>query len=134
LLHEAVRELDPNQPIESIQPLQQVLSASVAKQKLSAIVMGGFSLIALALAAIGIYGVMAYQVTQRRREIAIRMALGAGRRDVLRLVVGHGMRLATVGAVMGALVAIAVGRTISSRLYGVRPGDPSTYLLVCAAC
>jgi putative ABC transport system permease protein len=130
LLHEAVKELDPNQPIESLQPLQQMLSASVAKQKLSAIMMGGFSLIALVLAAIGIYGVMAYQVTQRRREIAIRMALGAGRTDVLRLVVGHGMRLAAIGTAIGVFAAIAVGRTISSQLYEVRPGDPSTFLLV----
>ena len=132
LLHQAIAELDPNQPIESIQTLDQVLSASLAKQRLSAIVMGSFSLIALVLAAIGIYGVMSYLVTQRKREIAIRMALGAGRSEVLRLVVGHGMRLAGMGAAIGALVAIVVGRSIASQLYQVQPIDPSTYLFVAA--
>jgi predicted permease len=132
LLQAAVHELDSNQPIESIQPLTQVLAASLARQKLSAVVMGAFSLIALALAAIGIYGVMAYQVTQRTREIAIRMALGAGRGDVLKLVIGNGMRLAAIGTAVGALVAVAVGRTIANQLYDVRAIDPATYLLVAA--
>jgi putative ABC transport system permease protein len=133
LLQAAVHELDANQPIESIQPLSQVLAASLAKQKLSAMVMSAFSIITLVLAALGIYGVMAYQVTQRKREIAIRMALGAGRSDVLRLVVGHGMKLAATGAAIGALFAVGVGRTIYSQLYEVRPTDPYTYLVVATA-
>ncbi len=132
LMHQAVAELDPNQPIESIQTLERILSDSLARQRLSAGVMGAFSFIALTLAAIGIYGVMAYLVTQRKREIAIRLALGAGRSQVLQLVVGHGMRLALAGAALGAVGAVIVGRAISNQLYGVRPTDASTYLLVSA--
>ncbi len=130
-LRQFVTELDKGQPIESMLTLEQVLSASVAKQKLSASVMAAFSIMALVLAAIGIYGVMAYLVVQRKREIAIRVALGAGRYDVLRLVVGHGMKLAGFGAALGVVAALCVGRAISTMLYHVRPIDPFTFLLVC---
>jgi putative ABC transport system permease protein len=130
LMHQGVVELDSSQPIESMQTLEQVLSSSLARQKLSAVVMGAFSLIALTLAAIGIYGVMSYLVTQRKREIAIRLALGAGKAHVLQLVVGHGMRLALTGAAIGAISAVMVGRGISNQLYGVKPVDISTYVLV----
>jgi predicted permease len=132
LLHQVVTELDPNQPIESIQTLNQVLSASLAKQKVAATVMTAFSIITLSLAAIGIYGVMAYLVAQRKREIAIRLALGASPRDVLQLVVGHGMRLALAGAVLGAVIAVCVGRAITNQLYNVGAADTFTYSLVSA--
>jgi len=130
LLRSEVAALDHDQPIESIQTLEQVMSNSVAKQRLSALVMVAFSSISLVLAAIGIYGVMAYLVVQRKREIAIRVALGAGRRDILKLVVGQGMRLAIFGAVAGCVLALVVGRAITNMLYNVRGTDPATFGIV----
>ena len=114
-------------------PMQQVLSASVAKQKLSAIVMGGFSLIALVLAAIGIYGVMAYQVTQRRREIAIRMALGAGRIRVVGLILRETSLLVVAGLAVGTAVTLVAARSASGLLFGLSPHDPTTIAGAAAA-
>jgi ABC-type antimicrobial peptide transport system permease subunit len=91
-----------------------------------------FSALALALAAVGVYGVVAYGVSQQRREFALRMALGATRRDVLALVLRNGVRLVGAGVALGAAGALAAARLMGSVLYGVGPGDPTTYATVVA--
>jgi len=113
--------------------LQQTLSDSVTPQRLNVLLLGIFAFIALALAIVGIYGVLAFSVTQRRNEIGIRMALGAGRGDVLRLVVGQGLRLTAVGVVVGLAGAWALTRFLASSLFGVRPTDFATYGVVSLA-
>jgi len=124
----AVHELDKNQSVAHIQTLNQVVSASLAQPRFNTLLVASFAALALALAAVGIYGVMSYLVAVETREIGIRMALGATRGDVLRLVVGHGMSLALAGAAIGLVGAFIVARLISSLLYGVKPDDPLTFL------
>jgi putative ABC transport system permease protein len=124
----AVHELDKNQSVAHIQTLNQVVNASLAQPRFNTLLVAAFAALALALAAVGIYGVISYLVAVETREIGIRMALGATRGDVLRLVVGHGMSLALAGAAIGLVGAFIVARLISSLLYGVKPGDPLTFL------
>ena len=128
-----VKAIDPNQPIYNVATLEQALSDSVTPQRLNVLLLGIFAFIALALAIVGIYGVLAFSVTQRRNEIGIRMALGAGRGDVLRLVVGHGLRLTAVGVIVGLAGAWALTRFLTSFLFGVRPTDLATYVVVSLA-
>jgi putative ABC transport system permease protein len=113
-----------------IQTMQQVVDESVAGRRFQTSLLGSFAMIALGLAAIGIYGLMSYTVNQRRHEIGIRMALGAKRGDVLHLVVRHGMSLAIVGVVLGTVGALLLTRFLSSMLYGVSVNDPTTLLSV----
>lgn len=129
-LRNAVLEIDKDQPVSNVQPMTDVVAASVAPQKFATALLGLFAAAALALAAIGIYGVMAYSVTQRTHEIGVRMALGAQRRDVLRLVVTQGMRLALIGVAVGLVGAFSVTRLMSSLLYGVTATDPLIYMAV----
>jgi len=103
----------------------------MSTRRLTLWLVGAFGGIALLLAVVGIYGVMSYAVTERVHEIGVRMALGAQRRDVLRLVVGKGMRLAAAGLAVGALVALAATRMITGLLFGVRASDPLTYTVIC---
>ena len=107
--------------------LASVVSDSVAQRRFSMLLLAGFAVIALFLAAIGLYGVVAYTVSLRTQEIGVRMAIGAQRGDVLRLVVGDGMRLALVGVAAGIVGALALGRFISSLLFEVTPFDPVSY-------
>jgi len=107
-----------------------MIDASVGQRKLSMILLGLFSGIALLLASIGIYGVMSYSVAQRSRELGIRMALGAERGRVLRLVVGQGMWLAVLGVVIGLVAAFALTRFLASQLYQVGATDPATFGIV----
>ena len=109
--------------------LPEMLRQSLAYRRFITGLLGAFALPALLLAALGIYGVVAYLVAQRGREIGIRMALGAQRRDVLRLVLGEGMRLAAIGVLLGALGAIATTRWLSSELYDTSATDPLTFVL-----
>jgi putative ABC transport system permease protein len=122
-----VRTLDKDQPIYNIKPMETVLSDSVAQRLFNMSLISIFSVVALILAAIGIYGVIAYSVAQRTHEIGIRLALGAKRRDVLWLVVRQGMIQALIGVAIGLGAAFTLTRVMSSLLHGVSPLDPATF-------
>jgi putative ABC transport system permease protein len=126
----AIRAIDPHQPVYNVETMDRVVSESVAGSRLYFWLLGTFAAIALTLAAAGIYGVMSYVVTQRTREIGIRMALGAQATTVHRLIVRDGMMLVTAGLVVGTAVAIGITRLLSSLLYGVSSSDPITFACV----
>jgi putative ABC transport system permease protein len=126
----AVRELDPLLAITAIRTVDEMMDSSVASERFTMLLLGGFGAVALALAAIGVYGVMAYAVKRRTREIGIRMALGARPADVIRLVVGQGMRLAVVGVAFGAASALLVSRLMAGLLYGISPTDPLSFVAI----
>jgi putative ABC transport system permease protein len=128
----AVQSVDKDMPISNVKTLDDMVGSSLGQRRLSMILLGTFSAIALLLASIGIYGVMSYSVAQRGREIGIRMALGAERRRVLGLVVGQGMALAGIGVGIGLLGAFALTRLLGSQLYSVTPTDPGTFAAVAA--
>jgi putative ABC transport system permease protein len=124
----AVRELDASLPAARMGPLAEAVSDSVAQRRFSMLLLAVFAGVALFLAGVGLYGVVAYTVAQRTREIGVRMAIGARRGDVLRLVVGGGLRLAVIGVVVGTGAALALARFVESLLYEVTPFDPLSYL------
>ncbi|MCI0348072.1 MAG: ABC transporter permease, partial [Acidobacteriales bacterium] len=125
-IRKAVLQLDKEQPISNVQTLAQRLSTSIAPRQFSMLLLGVFAAVALVLATVGIYGVLSYAVTQRTHEIGIRMALGAGQRDVLKLVVGQGMLLTLLGMAVGLAAAFALTRLMKTLLFGVSPTDPLT--------
>ncbi|HEY8258559.1 MAG TPA: ABC transporter permease [Gemmatimonadales bacterium] len=127
---QAVRSIDSDQPISGVQTMDGLLDQSVGQRKLSMLLLTLFSGIALLLASVGIYGVMSYSVAQRAREIGVRIALGAERGDVLRMVLRQGMRLALGGVLLGLVAAFLLTRVIASQLYEVTPTDPFTFVLV----
>src|SRR6201993_2966208 len=129
LRHE-VQALDKNQPIYNVRTMDDVVANSLGTRRVSMQLFAVFACAALLLAAIGIYGVMAYSVAQRTQEIGIRMALGAQRSDVLGLVVRQGMTLAAIGVVAGLAGAFSLTRVMASLLFHVRPDDPTTYLAI----
>jgi len=122
----AARELEPNVPIYDVKTMEQWLSGSLARRRFAMLAIGLFAGVAVLLASVGIYGVMSYTMAQRTREIGVRLALGAQRRDVLSLVIRKGVNLAMVGTAIGLLGCLAVTRFVSSLLYGVAPSDPWT--------
>lgn len=124
----AIESVDPNQPVTEIRTMDQFLASAVSQRRLSMLLLGCFAGIATLLAAIGIYGVMAYGVTQRSHEIGIRMALGAEPADVLRMVVADGMRLAVLGLFFGIIASVMLSRYLASQLYGVKSTDPATFI------
>lgn len=128
-----VREMDANVPIAHVRTMDEVVAAALAIPRLTGLLLGGFAAIALALAAVGIYGVLAYHVSQRTQEIGIRLAIGAGRTTVLSMVLTQGLALAGVGILLGWLGAFALTRVMQGLLYGVRPNDPLTFAAVAAA-
>ena len=130
LVRNEVRALDGDVPISNISTMPQLVSRSVAPRRFSMLLLTIFSAVALLLAAVGIYGVMAYSVTQRTHEIGIRLALGAQTADVLKLVVGQGMALALMGVGIGVVGAFALTHLMSSLLYGVSTTDPLTFVVV----
>ena len=122
----AVESVDKNQPLAEATTLDEVISGSVAPRRLQMMLLGLFALLALALAAVGIYGVISYSCSQRVHEFGIRMALGAERRDLLRMVIRQGAKLALVGVCVGIGGALVLTRFLSSMLYGIKPADPLT--------
>ena len=126
-LTNTVLSIDKEQPVTDIQPMDEILSGSMAQEQFGMSLMVAFAVLALALASVGLYGVLAYVVTQRTQEIGIRMALGAQRSDVLRLVVRQGMMLSVLGVAIGLGVAAAISRLVSGILFGVSARDPFTF-------
>ncbi|MGH9795811.1 MAG: ABC transporter permease [Candidatus Acidiferrales bacterium] len=129
VVREQVARLDAGLPVYDRRTMETVFSAAVAQPRFSITVLGLFAAIALALAALGVYGVLAYSVSRRRQEMAIRVALGAQRVDVLRLVLGQGMKMTLAGAAIGTAGALAVTRLLESQLYGVSAFDPLTFVV-----
>jgi putative ABC transport system permease protein len=124
---QAVAQIDPLLPTYSMTPLAEIVQDSVAPQRFSMLLLGAFAVIALFLAAVGLYGVVAYSVQQRTREIGLRMAIGAAPRDVIGMVVGGAMKLALVGVILGLAGAALFARLAASLLFEVTPSDPLSY-------
>jgi putative ABC transport system permease protein len=129
-LRHDVQALDKDQPIYNVRTMDDVMANSLGTRRVSMQLFTVFGGAALLLAAIGIYGVMAYSVTQRTQEIGIRMALGAQKMDILRLVVRQGMALALIGVIAGLAGAFALTRMISNLLFGVGASDPVTFIAI----
>jgi putative ABC transport system permease protein len=126
----AIHSIDPDLPVYEIETMESILAASVAPRRFAMLLLGIFAALALVLSAIGLYGVVAYSVARRTQEIGVRMAIGADRSDVFRLVIGEGMVLSLVGALAGTGGAFASSHLLSSLLYGVTPKDPLTFSLI----
>jgi len=124
----AVQRLDPNLPLSNERLLQAVVSDATDRPKALMLLMAVFAAVAVGLAALGVYSVLAYSVSQRRRELSVRLALGAQPRDVVRLVLRQGAALTMAGAAAGMVAAFVMGRTISSLLFGVSPADATAFM------
>jgi putative ABC transport system permease protein len=127
VLRREVAAMDAQAPVNEIHTMEEIVDKSLAGRKFSVLLISMFGALALMLAAVGLYGVVSYSVTQRNREMGLRMALGAQQGTVLRMVIGEAMKLTLAGAAVGALVAAFAGRAIASELYGVRAGDPASF-------
>jgi ABC-type antimicrobial peptide transport system permease subunit len=125
-----IQSIDPDLPAFNVSSMNDVVDRSLASRRFSADLVGGFAGLALLLASIGIYGLLAYMVGQRSREIGLRLALGARRRDVLKLILGKGVVLAGVGIVAGVIFSAATASMMASLLYGVHPHDLVVFLAV----
>jgi len=132
-VEDAIHSVEPLQTITAAFTLDQAVGEAVARPRLLTVLLGLFGVMGLVLGALGIYGVLAYLVTQRTREIGVRLALGAQRRDVLSMVVGSGLRLAGLGVVLGLAGALALTRVMQGVLYGVTASDPLTFSAVAVA-
>jgi ABC-type antimicrobial peptide transport system permease subunit len=130
IAREEVRKIDPELALYGVRTLRGYLAQVTAGQRFAMQLLGIFAALAAALAAIGLYGTIAYTVSQRDREFGIRLALGAGPRELLGLVVRQGLGLAALGIGVGIAAALALSRVLSSLLYGVSPGDPPTYAAI----
>ena len=126
-IRQAVREMDPALPIVQLRTMEEVVGASVTRQRFLSMLLGIFAAVALTLAAIGTYGILSYMVTERHREIGIRIALGADARRVVRMVLKQGLGIALIGIVLGIGGAYGLSRLTASLLYGVSPSDPLTF-------
>jgi predicted permease len=129
-LRNAVRALDPEQPIRELVPAESLFSQSLERQRFVLILMGVFTIVAVVLAAIGVYGVISYLVAQRTREIGLRIALGATPRSLIAAVLGGGLVLAVLGALIGAAAALGLSKFLASLLYSVKPTDVGTIVVV----
>jgi predicted permease len=128
----AVAATEPGDVVYAVQTMDDVVATSFAARKLSMILLGVFAALALVLACVGIYGVISYLVGQRTREIGVRMALGAQRAEVMRLVLGDGVRMALIGAAVGTIAALGLTRLMEAELFGVSAHDPFTFAGVAA--
>ncbi|MGB2671582.1 MAG: ABC transporter permease [Candidatus Acidiferrum sp.] len=126
-VRQAVEEIDPREVVYNVQTMGEVVSNSFAARRLSMMLLGAFAALALVLACVGIYGVISYLVGQRTHEIGVRMALGAQQNDVLRLVIGHGARMALIGVAIGIVAALGLTRLMANQLFGVSAHDPLTF-------
>jgi putative ABC transport system permease protein len=133
LLKEQVWAIDPGLPVDEVAVAETVLAATIARPRFNTLLLSFLAGLALLLAAIGVYGVIALSVTQRTREIGLRMALGAQRTDILRLMVGHGLRPIVIGMVAGLAASIGLTRLLESLLFEVQPTDATTYVLTIAS-
>ncbi len=131
-IHAELQQLDREQPMASIATMEQLLADSLSRARFTMLLLGIFAAVALLLAAVGIYGLIAYSVTQRTQELGIRIALGAQRRDVLRLVLGQGTRLTLLGLALGIAAALGITRLLASLLFGISATDPLTFAGVAA--
>jgi putative ABC transport system permease protein len=129
-LRSSLAEIDPNQPLVKVRSMEENMSASVAQPRFRTWLIGIFATLALLLAAVGVYGVMSYTVTQRTSEIGIRVTLGAQSTDVFRGIVGEGARIALLGVAAGLIAALALTRLLRTFLYGISVFDPATFLAV----
>jgi putative ABC transport system permease protein len=126
----AIQTLDPQQPVGAVRTLDNLVGDSIARQRFNTLLLAVFAAVALSLSAIGIYGVMAYSVTQRMRDLGVRVALGASERDILKLVLRQGMKLALAGVGIGLLFALALTRLLKTLLFGVNATDPLTFAVI----
>lgn len=126
-LRSAVAQIDPNQPLVRVRTMDENMAATIAQPRFRTWLIGAFAALALLLAAVGVYGVMSYSVTQRTTEIGIRVTMGAQPRDVFRIIVGEGLRLALLGVGVGLIAALILTRTLQSFLYGISSSDPLTF-------
>jgi putative ABC transport system permease protein len=129
-LRNAIAEIDPNQPLVNVRTMEQNMSTSVAQPRFRTWLLAIFAALALVLAAVGVYGVMSYTVTQRTSEIGIRVTLGAQPADVFRSIVGEGLRIASFGVGAGLVAALALTRVLRGFLYSISTSDPATFALV----
>jgi putative ABC transport system permease protein len=129
-IRQAIREMDGNLPVANIRTMDDVVAATMSAPRFTGMLLGVFAGLALTLSASGIYGVLSYVVSRRTREIGIRVAIGAGRAQVLRLVLGEGLSLALAGVAIGLAVAVGVSRLMRTMLHDVAPGDPATFATV----
>jgi predicted permease len=127
-VRDAIASIDRTVAVSQVESMEDVVSRSNARPRFYLVLLGSFAVVAVVLAALGIYGVMSYSVSRRFHEIGIRMALGAERSDLVRLVVGEGMRVAVIGAAVGLAGALLLTRLMTSLLYGVKPTDPATFI------
>src|SRR5262249_17365597 len=131
-IRQAVQAVDPDLPIYGIRTMEEQKSASLSSARLAANLLSFFGLLALLLASVGLYGVMDYSVIRRKREIGIRMALGAQANSVFKMVMTEGMILVVIGLALGTAGAIAASRLITGFLYNVSPTDPLTFVIIAA--
>lgn len=129
-IRRAIAEIDPTQRVTSMRPMEKIVSSATADSRFDATLFGIFAGVALALTAIGVYGLLSFSVAQRRQEIGTRMALGASRSDILKLILIQGITLSAIGLALGLGGAFALARSLASLLYGVRPADPSIFAAV----
>jgi putative ABC transport system permease protein len=131
-MRRAVWSVAPNLPLKEVQTLNDYYARSMARTSFTLVMLAFAGGMALFLGIVGLYGVIAYSASQRRREIGVRMALGAGKSEILKLVTGEGIKLALIGVAIGLVGALGLTRFLSGLLYGVKPGDPATLIAVSA--